>query len=158
VESLGRERHPNTRYGVDVMKGEWPRMVTKKDSEGNVVDGMSGDPDEWNNAEWQTVTEDEGYSVDFDQLPNRTFFGTYKGSVTKRSTSLATGEEEDVEMMLFADTNGENCLMWANYRLDEALKSGELIPGRKVKIVHHGKEKIKDGAQEVNRMSVYVKD
>lgn len=132
-------------------------MVTKKDSDGNPVDGMNGAPGDWDSGEWTTVTEDEGYSVDFDKLPERTFFGTYKGSVTKVSTSLATGEPEDVEMMLFADTNGENCLMWANYRLDEALKSGELIPGRKVKIIHHGKEKIKDGAQEVNRMSVYVK-
>jgi hypothetical protein len=105
---------------------------------------------------YDVVTEDEGYSIDFPELPKGVFKGVFKGTKIFQSPNLQTGELQDVTMLMFTDLNGERCNTWANYRLTEALGEGMTV-GREVMIVWHGKEKIKDGAQELNRMSVYCK-
>lgn len=133
-------------------------MVTKKNPDtGEEIDGFSATAEEWEaGVTWDVVTEDEGYKIEWEDLPNGTFYGIYRGIKVVQAESIAEpGVKRDTDLMLFTDRAGERCNAFANYRLEEALKEG-MTEGSKVKIVWHGKEKIKNESQELNRMSVYV--
>lgn len=117
--------------------------------------GFPGDADfVQGDDQWETAYEDSGSQIQWDQTPE--FIGTYLGSEIMHNVEGLNGESKDVELLKFTDPSGKNVCAFANYALTEAFKDGKVPAGKRVKIVNHGKESIKDGKQTMNRMSVYV--
>lgn len=104
--------------------------------------------------------EDSGYKIELKGTPTNpdSFEGIYQGTKAFQVVNKFTDKEEEVIMLCFKDLKGAACNIWANYALTEALKSGQLTSGKQVKLVHHGKEEIKDGTQQLSKYSVYVKN
>lgn len=129
-------------------------MPAKKTASGNGFPGDDGyDESEW--SDFAPVLSDSGYKID---LPKVTpFIGTYTGHEMKDVVDQASGEMKSVALLMFTDTKGENCCLFANYALDKAFISGDDLVnvGNLVRITHHGKEDIGNG-QTMNRISVDV--
>jgi hypothetical protein len=105
--------------------------------------------------------EDSGYKIELNGTPAKadSFEGIFTGTkVFPNVHNEFTGKDEDVTMLLFTDLTGARCNMWASYALTQAMDSGKLVPGKQVMLIHQGKESIKDGKQQLTKISVYVKD
>lgn len=140
-------------------------MVTKKSE----ADGTPGafEPDGFDREleGYTAVTEDEGYTIEFDDTAGGQFKGTFIGSamhpVAEPEKEAAAGRPVEWQQLLFKDEAGELCNIASNYRLSQAFgnANGEakVNPGTQVLIKHHGKKDLGNG-QTLNRMSVYVKN
>lgn len=134
-------------------------MVTKKLDDESEPGAYEPDGFDRELEGYRAVTEDEGYDIDFEKTP------VFKGTFLRIATHSTENPEEDAaagrpttwEQLLFRDEKGELCNTSSNYRLDQALATGELTEGVQVLIKHHGKKELK-GGQTLNRISVYVKN
>lgn len=127
-------------------------MATKQTRNGNGFPGDAGyDESDWD--DFKPVVSDSGYKIDLTKTSP--FMGTFTGLEMKDIVDQNTGEQKSVALLLFTDTNGENCCMFANYVLDKAFVSGDDLVkvGDRVRITHHGKESLANG-QTMNRITV----
>lgn len=128
-------------------------MVARKPNPGD--DSMFQADEEWEEPEYETAVEDEGYRIELSGTEDKpeTFEGTFIG-VDVKTVTQDDGSIEPVTLLLFKDKRGHRCNMWENHRLGEARSKG-MVPGKKVKIVHSGKKNL-DGGRSLNSISVYV--
>lgn len=122
--------------------------------------GFPGDPnynaDDWLGSDYEAAYEDSGQQIDFNALPDGKFYGLYLGLEVKKDVQGLDGNLHDVNLLKFADRNGERFCVFGNYAIEQAVQSGKLVEGKKVMLVHHGKIEINGGQQSMNRIDVYV--
>jgi hypothetical protein len=100
---------------------------------------------------WTKVEIDLGKKIEFDEVKNRIYIGTYRGE-TEVDTTNDKGEPEKAAALLFSDANGEDRFAWASYALKIA--AGQLTVGDLVRIEFEGYDQL-DGGRTVGKYKVH---
>ena len=134
-------------------------MATAKNKNGDEWVDFDGNPVDPNRTMWndsdspvETVVFDPGYIIKLngDEKKPDVFVGKYLG------TRTITIEGRSTKQLLFEDNSGARCNMFANYALEQALESDEMVPGVLVRIKHFGKVNLPNG-RSFNRLTVQFK-